>query len=146
MTAADEIRRAAAKVRETAAKATPGPWERPLNTRYKHSVTAAKPDDEQGQYRDGRPERVGIVQLNIWSDGRHMRKRGGRDLEWIALMSPDKAEPLAALLEEDAENFDWLIANAAGRSAEVRQEARVRATEAVARSLALARVINGGAS
>lgn len=103
MTAADELRQAAAKVRETAAKATPGPWERPLNTRYKHIVTAAKPDDEQGQYLDGRPERVGVVQLNIWSDGKHYRKRGGRDLEWIALMSPALAEPLAASLERMAD-------------------------------------------
>lgn len=107
-----ELRSAAAILRETANAATPGPWERPLNVRHKHVVTAAKPDDEQGQYLDGRPERVGVVQLNIWSGGAFMRERGGRDLEWIALANPALAEPLAAWLDRaaDHECLDTLVA------------------------------------
>lgn len=99
MTPVEELRAAAAKLRKRGGEATPGPWDRPLNIRYKNVVAAAKPDDEQGKYLDGRPEQVGVVMLNTWSDGTFMRKRGGRDLEWIALAHPGLAEPLAAWLE-----------------------------------------------
>jgi hypothetical protein len=104
-TPADELRSAATLLRETASKATPGPWERPLNTRHKHIVTAAKPDDERGRYTDGRPEKVVVALIETWSNGAHVRRRNGRDLEWIALMSPAVAEPLAAWLEEAAEDL-----------------------------------------
>lgn len=105
-TPVDELRAAAQLLRKRGAEATPGPWHRPLNTRYKHVVTAAKPDDEQGRYLDGRPEQVGVVQLNIWSNGAHERKRGGRDLEWIALASPLLAEPMADQLDAVADQYD----------------------------------------
>lgn len=103
MSPADELRAAATLLRETASKATPGPWERPLNTRYKHIVTAAKPDDELGRYRDGRPEKVVVALIETWSNGAHVRKRNGRDLEWIALMSPAVAEPDADLFDAIAD-------------------------------------------
>jgi hypothetical protein len=114
-TPADELRAAAAKLRKRGSEATPGPWERPLNTRYKHVVMAPKPDDEQGQYLDGRPERVGVVQLNIWSDGTFMRERGGRDLEWIALVHPGIAEPLANWLDHCVKDLSDSPAIGGGR-------------------------------
>ena len=39
-----ELRAAATRLRELAEGATPGPWERPLDTRYKNFVMAALPE------------------------------------------------------------------------------------------------------
>jgi hypothetical protein len=139
MTPAAELRAAAATLRKRGAEATPGPWDRPLNTRYKHIVTAPKPDGEQGRHLDGRPERVGVVQLNIWWNGSFMRKRGGRDLEWIALANPALAEPLAALLDNAAELYEFGI-NGCSEDLRDRLEPNVRAT--VEHELAVARLIN----
>ena len=82
--------------------ATPGPWRRPLNTRYKHTVTAPLPDDERGSYLDGidpvtgEREQCTVATIPIWSNGRHSRQRGGRDLEYIAAMHPEVAKTLVA--------------------------------------------------
>lgn len=109
-TIADEMREAAAKLRKCGGKATPGPWHRPLNTRWKASVRAALPEGEQGTWRTGVDPATGqretctVATVPVWSDGRHARKRSGRDLEWIALMDPELAEPLAALLEKIAKD------------------------------------------
>ncbi|WP_242890168.1 hypothetical protein [Actinomadura litoris] len=104
MTPQEELLAAAELVRKRGTEATPGPWERPLNTRYKNSVLAAKPDNEPGRYLDGRPERVTVVMAQTWSSGAHMRERNGRDLEWITLMHPGLAEPLAAWLDDHADD------------------------------------------
>jgi hypothetical protein len=93
-TPAQSLRRAAALLRERAADATPGPWSRPLNTRYKATVTAPLPEGEQGSYvsgidpRTGEREHCGVVMANTWSNGKHYRKRSGRDLEYIAALHP----------------------------------------------------------
>lgn len=142
-TPVDELRAAAQLLRKRGTEATPGPWHRPLNTRYKHIVTAAKPDDEQGRWLDGRPEQVGVVQLNIWSNGAHERKRGGRDLEWIALASPLLAEPLAALLGDAAEVYAWALERC---SPELREELEPRVRAQVEHELAIARAVNGAAA
>lgn len=106
MTAAEELRAAADTIRKLGREATPGPWHRPLNTRYKASIRAALPEGEQpNKWRDGidpdtgERETVTVVTVPIWSNGEHARKRGGRDLEWIALAHPGLAEPLATWLE-----------------------------------------------
>lgn len=85
-----------------AGAATPGPWRRPLNTRYKHTVTAPLPDDERGSYLDGidpvtgEREQCTVAAIPIWSNGKHSRQRGGRDLEYIAAMHPEMAKTLVA--------------------------------------------------
>lgn len=81
-------------------EATPGPWDRPLNTRFKSVVTAPLPDDEPSDWKDripsdGVPERVVVAQCQVWSNGRHNRKRSGRDLELIAHAPEDLADLVA---------------------------------------------------
>jgi hypothetical protein len=76
VTPAEELRAAAAKLRETAKKATRGPW-----TSYSGRV-------------DSHAGTIGIA-LNGYTDS-----------EWIALMHPGRAEQLAALLEEIARQHE----------------------------------------
>jgi hypothetical protein len=105
----ETLRRAAEHMRSRAEAATPGPWARPLNTRNKAIVTASLPEGEQGAYisgtdpTTGERERCCVVLANTWSDGKHFRKRSGRDLEFIAAMHPAVALAVA----------DWLDAEAA---------------------------------
>lgn len=115
---AEVMRRAAALMRKRAEDATPGPWERPLDTRTKSAVIAALPDDEEGSYRSGmipaefashkgptgryagQRERVGVVSASTWSGGGGFaRKRSGRDLEHIASWDPVVALAVAEWLE-----------------------------------------------
>jgi hypothetical protein len=115
------LERAATGMREKATAATPGPWERPLDTRHKNLVGAALPEDEEprqwqggiipesfAQYSGysnryaGQRERVEVVQCSTWSDGRHDRKRNGRDLEYIAAMHPGVGLAVAEWLEESS--------------------------------------------
>lgn len=115
---ADLLRRAAAKIRETAQAATPGPWDRPLNTHNKAAVTALLPDDEPSKWRDRQPpkgegpERVVVAQVPSWSSGEHLREIGLHDLEHIALWSPDIALFLADWLDGHAREMErnWLRA------------------------------------
>ncbi len=105
---ADRLREAAGVVRKRATEATPGPWHRPLNTRRKSSVRGPPPEGERGEWIDGIDPSTGerenctVATIPIWSDGTFARKRGGRDLEWIALMSPAVGEALAAWLDDTA--------------------------------------------
>jgi hypothetical protein len=92
--------------------ATPGPWDRPLNTRTKSTVTAPLPADEEGQFTDrldidGNPERVVVVGCQIWSNGRHDRRRSGRDLELIAHAPADLADLVAVVREVEALAVEW---------------------------------------
>jgi hypothetical protein len=115
---ADELEAAATLLRKRATEATPGPWERPLDTRDKAIVGAALPEDEEphswrdgtipeyfGQYPGyanryaGQRERVAVAAASTRSNGRHARKRSGRDLEYIALMDPDVGLTLADLMD-----------------------------------------------
>jgi hypothetical protein len=112
------IQRAAELMRKRAEEATPGPWERPLDTRTKSAVIAPLPDDEKGSYLSGtipaefashkgptgryagQRERVGVVSASTWSGGGGFtRKRSGRDLEHIASWHPLAALAVASWLE-----------------------------------------------
>jgi hypothetical protein len=118
---ASVLEQAAAQMRERAAAATPGPWERPLDTRHKNLVGAALPEDEEprqwqggiipesfAQYSGysnryaGQRERVGVVSAAILSVGGFTRKRSGRDLEYIAAMHPGVGLAVAEWLEESS--------------------------------------------
>lgn len=81
MTPTETLRAAAAKLREIADKATPGPWSRYANLGYAVFSEAFDPDvpDGVGDVTNGSP--------------------GEADADWIALMSPAVAEPLAAWLD-----------------------------------------------
>lgn len=121
---AETLRRTAKVMRERANAATPGPWERPLDTRHKNAVIAALPEGEQGQYEGGsipaewshhkgitgryagQRERVGVVSAAIWSIGGFTRKRSGRDLDYIASMHPLVALTVADLLDREAALID----------------------------------------
>jgi hypothetical protein len=131
-TPAETLRKAAALMRKLASEATPGPWERPLDTRHKNAVIAALPEDEDprqwqggvipaefashngpmGRYA-GQRERVGVVSADIWSTGGFIRKRSGRDLEFIASMHPLVGLALAGLLDDSAAYYEGLSANEA---------------------------------
>lgn len=105
----DELRTAATRLRKLTADATPGPWIRPLNTRYKSTVTGPLPEGERGSWIDGNDPDTGereqctVAMVPTWSNGRHSRQRGGRDLEYIAAMHPGVGLALAAWLESEAE-------------------------------------------
>lgn len=125
MTATETLRAAAKLMRERAQAATPGPWERPLDTRHKDFVMAALPADEEprtweggiipaqfsthkgptGRYA-GQRERVGVVSAAIMSIGGFIRKRSGRDLEYIASMHPLVGAALADWLDREAALID----------------------------------------
>lgn len=108
-TPADELRAAAQRLRKLVDDATPGPWRRPLNTRYKATVTGALPEGERGSWLDGvdpttgEREQCTVAMVPTWSNGRHSRQRGGRDLEYIAAMHPGVGAALAEWLEFEAD-------------------------------------------
>ena len=93
---ADLLRRAAAKIRETARGATTGPWEARDSTDGEPSVFTP----------DGLEHEVDYLLV-----GTHGRAQGRRDAEHIALWSPDVAELVAATLDR---NYDTWV-NAADR-------------------------------
>lgn len=120
-TAGEYLRAASQVLQKRASEATPGPWERPLDTRSKSSVIAHLPMDEQpdswmdgivpeefGKYSGplgryaGQREPTTVATIPAWSNGKHMRKRSGRDLEYIALMDPSIGVLLAYWLEHQA--------------------------------------------
>src|ERR1017187_5317330 len=119
-----ELREAAKLMRERAEAATPGPWERPLDTRHKNFVMAVLPEGEQGRYKSGnipaefashkgptgryagQRERVSVVSAAIWSIGGVISKRRGRDLDYIASMGPPVALAVADLLDRTAEGLN----------------------------------------
>ena len=114
MTPAGELRTAAEKIRKLADDATPGPWLRPLNTRYKATVSAPLPDGERGSWLDGvepttgERERCTVAMVPTWSNGRHSRQRGGRDLEYIAALHPGVGTALADWLDSAAEDAEQI--------------------------------------
>lgn len=124
-TSAGTLRRAARLIRKLASEATPGPWERPLDVRNKDIVGAALPDDEEprswadgiipdymtrgylGRYR-GQRERVSVVHCATDSLGTHLRKRNGRDLEYVAAMHPGVGLAVAAWLDSAARDAEQI--------------------------------------
>jgi hypothetical protein len=83
---AEELRAAATKLRDMAAKATPGPW------------TVVK-NIQQG---------TGSHMQSTWFRGdrkRPVHPSQHDDYEWISLMGPDKAELLASWLDRAADSL-----------------------------------------
>lgn len=110
MSAGEELRQAAGKLRKLAADATPGPWNRPLNNRRKNAVRGELPDGERGEWiggidpSTGKRERCVVASIPIWTDGKFVRARGGRDLEYIAAMHPGVGTALVDLLDAAAKH------------------------------------------
>ncbi|MDQ0102320.1 hypothetical protein J2T10_001966 [Paenarthrobacter nicotinovorans] len=83
--------------------ATPGPWDRPLNTRFKAFVTAEMPEGDPSSRwtrnidNEGNRERVTVVSVPVWSTGKFYRPQSGKDLEFIAHAPTDTARLLAAI-------------------------------------------------
>jgi hypothetical protein len=89
MTPEATLKAAAAKLRETAAKATPGPW-----------TAQEVPDEAYVEIMAGTEVAVAHAVCE------HAATWGAAaDADWIALMSPALAEPLAAGLELTAEHW-----------------------------------------
>lgn len=94
MTPADELRQAAATLRELAAKATPGPWRynpekyyrEPKTLRFEEAVFAGP---------------AGMDATTIALTGETDDPQGMSDAAWIATMSPAVAEPLARWLDNE---------------------------------------------
>lgn len=98
---ADLLRRAAAELREAAAKATPGPWRThdtylPLGG-HTATVLTARQDLNASELVAWLP----TMSNEPWTDGRN----AWNNAAWIALMHPGVAEPLAALLEAIADQI-----------------------------------------
>lgn len=102
MGAIEDLESAEKLLRKRATEATPGPWERPLDTRSKSIVGAALPAGENpGGWIDG------IIPAEFSSYGGHEnrhagqreRQRSGCDLEYIALVDPDVGLAIA----------DWIL-------------------------------------
>jgi hypothetical protein len=141
VTPAEELRAAATKLRETAAKATRGPWI------YYPTVSRRDLDGDEQPFTVSR----GYCKKEMGSDpceadcGADVAKAGGMGCEedvlsgdnaaWISLVNPLLAEPLAMLLEDQAAMYEHYLL----RGADV-------AERIVWRGLGAARVINGGAS
>ena len=91
MSPSETLRAAATKLRETASKATPGPWQ--IGPEFGDMVTSPEPN------WNGNP----TVIASDLADG-----HPGFDwnnVAWVALMSPAVAEPLAAWLETCANDL-----------------------------------------
>lgn len=117
-TIADELREAATRLRKIGSKVMPGPWES-LNDGDRlvawRNVPGTDFDDDMEYVFDEPLEK--------------------ETAEWVALVNPDLAEPLAAWLEEAADTVDELGVHPVLGPGE-----RTRA------ALAVARVLNGGVS
>lgn len=83
MTPAEELRAAAAKLREMAAVATPGPW-----TLVKNIQEHTSSHMQSTWSRPGKTQAVKASQHD--------------DYAWVVLLGPDKAELLAVWLETEA--------------------------------------------
>jgi hypothetical protein len=89
---ADLLRKAAAKLRDTAAAATPGPWDRAADTDYASHYGANFIANWEGEY-------LRFVTTAGDGDG------AARDAAWITLVHPGLAEPLAAWLSSIGETW-----------------------------------------
>lgn len=103
---ADDLRRAAQKLRETAATATPGPWE--------HVSTGddgpfplwviGPPTDPDNGWTSREVVRLTEDMTDALKDVADPEEIVARaDLDWIALASPSLAEPIAAWLDRVAQ-------------------------------------------
>ncbi|MGS2641711.1 hypothetical protein [Streptosporangium sp. G12] len=90
MTPVEELRAAAAKLRETAGNATPGPW---MSMDDGDRLVAPIVEN------DGTVSPFGM-------DNVVCEPMGGENAAWMALVHPGLAEPLAELMEESARQAD----------------------------------------
>jgi hypothetical protein len=132
-TPADELRAAATLLRETASKATPGPWQIRDGNNVSSNVAA-------------RDEHM-VIDGGGWTDGTKAVVYGAAltaDAAWIALMSPAAAEPLAALLKGAADDLGgaeaYLARTAPGEVFDPFEY--VDEPESVRAALAIARAVN----
>lgn len=134
----EELRQAAAVLRETAAKATPGPW--------LHHATIGERSEDGHTYTITRPycgnqtlepcsPACGADVLTTGLEGCEEDNLTEADAAWIALANPLLAEPLAAWLEEVADEAAAHEAQGMGNSADEIAEVW---------PLAVARALNGG--
>lgn len=103
---ADLLRRAAAKVRESATSATPGPWQWktwrcPAEEGGPHHVNCPGIDELTHEFEPG-PQGWPVHPANVVKVSHSDWPASSADRAWIALMSPALAEPLAAWLEAEA--------------------------------------------
>jgi hypothetical protein len=109
-TPAEELRAAATKLRETASKATPGPWrvgggtsigvgiEPHSRGSFAYDAIVAEATSEEDREND--------VETAFGWDRVVEVGTPAADAEWIALASPALAEPLADLLDSIAAEWD----------------------------------------
>lgn len=132
-TPAEELRTAAAKLRQTAANATPGPWE-DVST----DDTGAWPRWILGAPNaDGYGQDVLVVHEEV-AEAYSVVAR--EDLAWIALVNPGLAEPLAAWLDACANDIGSITPLAGDLDLFVFCDE----PSSVKRAVAVARAINGG--
>jgi len=98
VTPAEELRKAAARLREVASTATPGPWQD-----CSDPDGGAWPRYVVGTPRPGEDAQATDVLTVHESVGDHVISR--EDTAWIALANPALAEPLLKLLEGAAEDL-----------------------------------------
>ena len=139
-TPAEELRAAATMLRETAAKATRGPW-------VYHPTISRHLDTEGAEYAwticrplcetDGGPACESDCGANVLKTGAEDCEEDNvriEDVQWMTIAHPGIAEPLAAWLEGSAKH-----------AAKVR-DPRNQEIVADQDALKVARVINGGQS
>jgi hypothetical protein len=101
------LEQAAARLEFTASRATPGLWWRPLRLRSKTMILADIPRDEE-LTSNGR-ENVVVVMVQSLRNGRFMRRRSGRDLEYIAMTGPLVGKGLADILRCVAKEMETTL-------------------------------------
>jgi len=144
LTPAQELRDAAEKLREAAKHAAESPWTCSL-------VWSPDSTSTSGVYSRAYP--TGTIESEVVASGRVKPGYGGirnpHNAVWITLMQPDRAEPLADLLDSIADGMDELGA-VEGSSSKAVHSVTVFGLGAPNRpwtsALVLARQINGTAS
>jgi hypothetical protein len=128
-TPVEELRAAAAKLREMAKPASRGPWFVADCELYPRWILSEGYQDERTYAPDV---------ARICSDEADEFVISDADWQWMAFAHPGLAEPLAAWLENVTQAYPALLA----AISEGRQEAPERSE--LGHALAVARVINGG--
>ncbi|MER6942521.1 hypothetical protein ABT294_00735 [Nonomuraea sp. NPDC000554] len=129
-TVAEELREAARHIRENARGTAAGPWK---------AAPVWSPDSASTSAVYSHAYPTGTVESEVVASGQKRYRKGGLrnpcNARWIALMNPDLAEPLAALLEHMADIAEFAA----------KRGLRTAAAGQVEHALAVARVLNGTA-
>ncbi|MEU6781457.1 hypothetical protein ABZ912_19815 [Nonomuraea angiospora] len=108
-TVADELRTAAATLREAAKEATRGPWVKhgTLGDRQNdgHAWTITRPYCDKGAPDGCEPDCIANV-LTTGAEGCEEDNLREADAAWICLANPLLAEPLATALEHAAKEYE----------------------------------------